>query len=202
MWPESSGLARRRRILDETAGSAYLNTMTEQPSLPQHPVEQLLSSRKRDNYRFTMGRIEIFWGLFNIAGVWLYALVFPQALFWALWIPLGVVIISLLTRRLSRKADRMVLKAGALMSIWAFALLSLPVLIVVFPLAMAWIGLAFLANGIFLSQPSQYWGAVVFCGSAPKFSLWPEGYPVIFSAVSFLGLVVTGVWCLREGREG
>ncbi len=188
--------------------------MPEQPLAQGQRLEQLLISRRNDNYHYYMGRIELFWGFFNILGIWLYDLVFPQVIFWAYWIPLGVVSTGIWVLRVYLKARRRVPASGALQIIWTFALLCLPLIIVVFPglglfslnyaiifpLVMIWVSLAFLATSVSLGQVSQFLGFVVFLGSAPFFYLWPVQYPWIFSLTSLLGLIIPGWWCLQERR--
>ena len=189
--------------------------MVEQLFPQDQHLEQLLASRRNDNYHYYLGRIEIFWGFFNILGIWLYTLLLPHVIFWALWIPLGVVSIGVWALRLYLKARPRVPASRALQLIWSFALLCIPLIVVVFPhlglfalnyaviftLVMIWVAFAFLATSVSLGQTSQYLSFAVFLGSAPFFYFWPTLYPWIFSVASFFGLAVPGWWCLHESHS-
>jgi hypothetical protein len=155
----------------------------------------------------------VFWGCFNLVGVWLFALVWTTLVFWVLWIPLGVGIQVMLIAFRTRKLGPRLWNSRVIPDLWLTTLLALPLIIWVFPgllglyplgwvfpLTSVWVALAIYGTGVFTQKGSIALGAVVFWVAAPFHVLFPGASPWIFTASAVLGLIVPGLVSLRGRR--
>jgi len=166
----------------------------------------LIHRREQESQKDILGFLYIFWAVMNVLGVWINALVFYSTLFWAIWIPAGIVLMSALIYWKTKDLGRSLWDRQVVPQIWIWSLVVLPFyiwvfpdllhlypLIWVFPITSAWVALSMYATGVFNKQVSVALGSLAFWATAPLYLILPEQGHWIFTAANLLGLLVPGL---------
>lgn len=175
-------------------------------------LDDLVQRRDQEAQKDVLGILYVFWAVMNILGVWINVLVWSSPLFWALWIPVGLVLMTAILYRKTNDLGRALWDRIAAPQIWIVTVACLPVFIWVFPevlhlyphrwifpLTTAWVALSLYVVGVFNKQVSLSLGALAFGIAAPLFLLFPFQGPWIFTATNVLGLLIPGL-VIRRGR--
>ena len=171
----------------------------------------LIEKREQESQKDVVGFLYLYWGAVNILGVWINTLVFEPAVFWAVWMPAGIVGMSALLYWRMKDEGRSLWHREFVPQIWVPSLLLLPVFIWVFPAVLnlypltwvfsivsAWVALSMYATGVFSKQPSVALGSLAFWISAPFYLVDHRWAPWIFTAANVFGLILPGL----VGRHG
>jgi len=175
-------------------------------------LDALVNRRDQEAQKDVLGILYVFWAVMNILGVWINVLVWESTLFWAFWIPVGLVLMSALIYWKTKDLGRSLWDRIVVPQIWVSTLVFLPFFIWVFPdvlhlyshiwvfpLTSAWVALSLYAVGVFNKQRSLALGALAFWVAAPAFLLFPPLGPWIFTGVNVLGLLIPGL--VSRGRR-
>ena len=167
---------------------------------------KLIHRRDQESQKDILGILYIFWGVMNILGVWINALVWYSTLFWALWIPAGIVLMSAIIYWKTKDLGRSLWDRIVVPQIWISSLLVLPFYIWVFPdvlhlysyqwifpIVSAWVALSMYATGVFNKQLSVSLGSLAFWVTAPLYLIFPAEGHWIFTGANVLGLLVPGL---------
>jgi len=167
---------------------------------------KLIRRRDQESQKDILSLLYIFWGVMNILGVWINVLVWYSTLFWAFWIPAGIVMMSAIIYWRTKDLGRSLWDRIVVPQIWISSLAVLPFYIWVFPevlhlyshewifpITSAWIALSMYATGVFNKQLSIAIGSLAFWLTAPLYLIFPGEGHWIFTLASVLGLIVPGL---------
>lgn len=169
-------------------------------------LDALVNRRDQEAQKDVLGILYVFWAGMNILGIWINVLVWESSVFWAFWIPVGMVLMSAIIYWKTKDLGRSLWDRIVVPQIWISTLAVLPLFIWVFPevlrlyshqwifpITAAWVALSLYAVGVFNKQLSLALGALVFWVAAPLFLLFPSQGPWIFTAANLLGLLIPGL---------
>jgi len=181
---------------------------------PTDKLEQLLSLRQKASRRDKMGIIYAFWGLYNTLGVWVFHLVWYNALFWLFWIPFGIVIQTILVSVQKTSGQGPIWDRIFVAKVWVSSLVLLPFLVyifpflfhlyptdLIFPVALLWVGVTLYVAGVFSRQIQVSLAALLWVAMAPVILVFPGHAVWLFTALNVVGLALPGLWSLREERR-
>jgi hypothetical protein len=171
----------------------------------------LIEKREQESQKDVVSFLNVYWGVVNILGVWINTFVLTAAVFWAFWIPAGIVGMSAVLYWRLKDVGRSLWHRKFVPQIWVPSLFLLPLFIWLFPvvlhiypvswvfsIASGWVALSMYATGVFSKQPSVALGSLAFWASAPFYLVFPARAPWIFTLTNVLGLILPGL----VGRHG
>ena len=177
-------------------------------------LDTLIDSLDLNEQKEPLGFFYLFWGVMNTLGVWIFTLVWYSTAFWVVWIPCGLVIMSVILHVKMRREGRVLLNGITLPHVWFAILAVLPLLIWVFPdllhlysttwifsLTAGWITLGIYTTGAYVRRPAIAWGSLAFGAAAVLFQVLPGFEPYIFTGANVFGLIVPGLVSSHEERR-